>query len=84
MNFLDRITDEAFRELVSFMLPSIVSVFLNTCFCSLVDSMYSYLYNIKGWAGYPAVPDYPAGFLILPDIRHVRLFGRELPDMDSE
>ena len=25
-----------------------------------------------------------AGFLILPGIRHVRLFGRELPDMDSE
>ena len=46
MNFLDRITDEAFRELVSFELPSIVSVFLNTCFCSLVDSMYSYSYNM--------------------------------------
>ena len=44
MNFLDRITDEAFRELVSFELPSIVSVFLNTCFCSLFDSMYSYSY----------------------------------------
>ena len=25
---------------------SIVSVFLNTCFCSLVDSMYSYSYNM--------------------------------------
>ena len=42
--FLDRIPDEAFRELVSFELPSIVSVFLNTCFCSLFDSMYSYSY----------------------------------------
>ena len=21
-----------------------------------------------GWVGYPAVPDYPAGFFILPDI----------------
>ena len=42
--FLDRIPNEAFRELVSFELPSIVSVFLNTCFCSLFDSMYSYSY----------------------------------------
>ena len=30
--FLDRIPNEAFRELVSFELPSVVSVFLNTCF----------------------------------------------------
>ena len=46
--FLDSIPDPEFRELVSFELPSIVSVFVNTCYCL------TFHYNVYPFTWYEA------------------------------
>ena len=45
--FLDSVPDPEFRELVCFELPSIVSVFVNICYCLTFHTMYIPLYDMK-------------------------------------